>query len=84
MPWCAQSACSPAETHAVVIGAGVSGLQTARALLKAGVNVTVLEMGVDVGGIWYKNYPGFGLQGAPSSIPHDRLEAIDTSTHHVV
>jgi phytoene dehydrogenase-like protein len=47
----------------VVIGAGVAGLQTARALSKAGMSVLVLEQSRDLGGVWARGYSGFGLQG---------------------
>jgi phytoene dehydrogenase-like protein len=47
----------------VVIGAGVAGLQTARALTKAGLSVLVLEQGHHLGGVWARGYSGFGLQG---------------------
>ncbi len=45
--------------HAIVIGAGMSGLLAAFRLLQAGVAVTVLEANADVGGTWLLNrYPG--------------------------
>jgi heterodisulfide reductase subunit A-like polyferredoxin len=44
----------------VVVGAGVSGLQAARALLKKGYRVTVLEQSQDIGGVWSRNYTGAG------------------------
>ena len=49
----------------VVVGAGVAGLQTARAFLKRGFDVLVLEQSDDVGGLWAKRYHGssFGVQG---------------------
>jgi dimethylaniline monooxygenase (N-oxide forming) len=51
------------QTTAIVVGAGVAGLQTARALLKHGFSVTVLEQSGEVGGVWSRNYAHFGLQG---------------------
>ena len=46
-----------------VIGAGVAGLQAARHLIAAGFKVIVLEASDDVGGVWRKNYAGYGVQG---------------------
>ena len=53
----------------VVIGAGFGGIGAARALLRAGITeVTVLERGDDVGGVWRDNtYPGAACD-APSPI----------------
>lgn len=47
----------------LIVGAGVSGLQCARQFLKLGCNVLVLELNEDLGGVWLRNYSGFGLQG---------------------
>ena len=47
----------------LVIGAGVAGLQTTRALLRAGHAVVVLEEAQTYGGVWSKNYQGYALQG---------------------
>ncbi|MEV6616381.1 NAD(P)-binding domain-containing protein [Streptomyces sp. NPDC051051] len=44
-----------------VIGAGLSGLATARALKTAGVDFVCLEKSADVGGIWRR--PGAGERG---------------------
>ncbi|GIL74872.1 hypothetical protein Vretimale_2450 [Volvox reticuliferus] len=46
----------------LVVGAGVAGLQTARALLKRGFKVLVIDQSEDVGGVWIRNYQGYGLQ----------------------
>ncbi|GFR51886.1 hypothetical protein Agub_g14365, partial [Astrephomene gubernaculifera] len=46
----------------VIVGAGVAGLQTARQFLRLGCAVTVLESNDDVGGVWLRNYFGYGLQ----------------------
>jgi cation diffusion facilitator CzcD-associated flavoprotein CzcO len=53
----------------IVIGAGFGGLGAARDLLRAGItDVTVLERGDDVGGVWRDNtYPGAACD-APSPI----------------
>ncbi len=42
---------------ALVVGAGVGGCQAARALLRAGYDVLVLEQGPGVGGVW-RRYAG--------------------------
>lgn len=47
----------------IVIGAGVSGLQAARSMLTAGVEVQVLEQQQDVGGIWLKRANSYGCSG---------------------
>jgi cation diffusion facilitator CzcD-associated flavoprotein CzcO len=49
----------------VVVGSGIAGLQTVRALLKRGLNVLALEQQTDIGGVWTREYPGFGVQGEP-------------------
>ena len=45
-----------------IIGAGVAGLQTARALQKIGKEVVIFEKSDNVGGVWRENYADFGLQ----------------------
>jgi 4-hydroxyacetophenone monooxygenase len=56
---------STAGFHAIVIGAGISGLVMAFRLQRAGVPFTVLERGNDVGGVWRDNrYPGAGVDTA--------------------
>lgn len=50
------------EQHAVIIGAGVSGIAAAIRLLERGARVTLLEKNPDVGGTWWENrYPGCRL-----------------------
>ncbi|TSE02023.1 NAD(P)/FAD-dependent oxidoreductase [Skermania sp. ID1734] len=51
---------SKREPRVVIIGAGVAGIATAVTLQKAGFSdVTILEKGSDVGGVWHWNrYPG--------------------------
>lgn len=48
------------EPKVVIIGAGVAGIATAATLREAGfTDLTVLEKGTDVGGVWHWNrYPG--------------------------
>jgi cation diffusion facilitator CzcD-associated flavoprotein CzcO len=53
----------------IVIGAGVSGVVTARILLDEGVNVTVLEKTDMIAGVWAENYVGFGIQ-TPCALYH--------------
>lgn len=50
-----------------IVGAGVAGLQQARALQKRGIAFTVYEAADDIGGVWRSNYAGFGAQGAQLS-----------------
>lgn len=48
--------------HAIIIGAGVSGIAAAIRLLERGARVTLLEKNPDVGGTWWENrYPGCRL-----------------------
>ncbi|GIL77224.1 hypothetical protein Vretifemale_6714 [Volvox reticuliferus] len=46
----------------LVVGAGVAGLQAARQMLKLGAQVLILEANDEIGGVWIRNYIGFGLQ----------------------
>lgn len=57
------------EPRVLVIGAGVAGITTAYVLREAGfTDVTVLEKGSDVGGVWHWNrYPGLTCD-VPSQI----------------
>jgi len=52
---------------AVVIGAGVAGLQAVRALTRVGVKVMCFERHSDIGGVWFDNYVDAGLQTAVSN-----------------
>ena len=45
-----------------VLGAGVSGLQTVRALRAKGFDVTAFEATPTVGGLWRQNYLSYGVQ----------------------
>lgn len=57
------------EPRVIVIGAGVAGITTAYVLRERGfTDITVLEKGSDVGGVWYWNhYPGLRCD-VPSQI----------------
>jgi cation diffusion facilitator CzcD-associated flavoprotein CzcO len=62
-PYAAEPAPRPARSdlvEVVMIGAGVSGVQTSVELRKAGVNdFLVIDQAADFGGVWYWNrYPG--------------------------
>src|SRR5207237_97776 len=48
--------------RAAIVGAGASGLATARALLAQGIDVTVFERRPSVGGVWADGYVDFGVQ----------------------
>lgn len=54
----------PHERRAAVIGAGLAGLQSARALLARGGigSVVIFEREAEVGGVWRSNYFGYGAQ----------------------
>jgi dimethylaniline monooxygenase (N-oxide forming) len=45
-----------------IVGAGVSGLATARILLKQGFDCTVFERRSTLGGVWADGYLNFGVQ----------------------
>ena len=50
---------APSSVTAAVIGAGASGIAALRALLEAGVEATVFELGDHAGGLWvYENSNG--------------------------
>lgn len=53
----------------VVVGAGAAGLQCARALLRTGLSVTVLEQADGLGGFWAKNY--YGCVSQVPSVYHE-------------
>ncbi|MCV7194009.1 flavin-containing monooxygenase [Mycolicibacterium brumae] len=57
------------DPRVVIIGAGVAGISTAHVLRERGFgNITVLEKGSDVGGVWHWNhYPGLTCD-VPSQI----------------
>ena len=43
--------------NACIIGAGVSGVVSAKHLLAAGIDVTIYERSSGYGGVWYKAFP---------------------------
>jgi cation diffusion facilitator CzcD-associated flavoprotein CzcO len=45
-----------------IIGAGVAGIQVAAHLQHAGISVKLFDKSEEVGGVWRKNYSGYGLQ----------------------
>ena len=45
-----------------IIGGGASGLITAKVLQQQGYTVQILEKRDHIGGVWYNNYEGAGLQ----------------------
>lgn len=47
--------------HIGIIGAGISGLATAKAFLEKGYRVTVLEKAADLGGVWEKSRSYLGV-----------------------
>ncbi|UWQ27826.1 NAD(P)/FAD-dependent oxidoreductase [Leisingera sp. M523] len=57
---------------AAIIGAGVSGLATAKNLSKKGVSCTIYDRSSQLGGVWADGYHGFGVQ-----IPKDLYEFPD-------
>lgn len=57
---------------AAIIGAGISGLATAKALTKKGVQCTIYDRNPKLGGVWADGYHGFGVQ-----IPKDLYQFPD-------
>lgn len=45
-----------------IVGAGVAGLSTAKALLAQGLDCTVFERRSHLGGVWAEGYANFGVQ----------------------
>ena len=48
--------------HVAIIGAGVAGLATAKALQAEGLDCTVFECAERLGGVWADGYSNFGVQ----------------------
>lgn len=52
----------PGGLHALIVGAGVSGICAAIRFQKAGIPFTIIEKNPRFGGTWYENaYPGCGV-----------------------
>ena len=49
------------KVDVVVIGAGISGIVTAKCLLEAGLSVVVLERTGEVGGLWTFRENDYGV-----------------------
>lgn len=74
----------PEGFHAIVIGAGVSGLCAAYSLLRAGVPFTVIERSATVGGVWRENrYPGAGVD-SPNHLYSFSFAPYDWSQYFVL
>ncbi|MEW2915339.1 NAD(P)/FAD-dependent oxidoreductase [Leisingera sp. JC11] len=58
--------------NAVIIGAGISGLTTAKNLSRIGISCTIYDRNPKLGGVWADGYHGFGVQ-----IPKDLYEFPD-------
>ena len=53
----------PSIPHRIgIIGGGISGCITAKTLSQQGYSVEILDKNPSVGGLWYSNYDGAGLQ----------------------
>ena len=51
----------PVKVDAVVVGAGISGIVTAKCLTDAGLSVIVLERTEEVGGLWKFRENDYGV-----------------------
>jgi dimethylaniline monooxygenase (N-oxide forming) len=47
---------------AAIIGAGISGLAAAKCLSQKGIECTIYDRNVVLGGVWADGYHGFGVQ----------------------
>ncbi len=67
-----------------IIGAGVSGIVTARVLTDAGIEVTVFEQRADVGGVWSASraYPGISTQDDRRSYAFSDMPFPDAGPAH--
>ena len=48
--------------NVAIIGTGVAGLSTAKALLNEGIDCTLFERNANLGGVWADGYYSFGVQ----------------------
>ena len=53
--------CPMEAVDMVIVGAGMSGLVTAKIALDAGLGVVVLEKSDHVGGVWHYEDKGYGV-----------------------
>ena len=57
--WALSQVKNPSQKTCAIIGAGASGICLAKYLLEVGLNVTVFEIGTQIGGMWvYENDSG--------------------------
>jgi dimethylaniline monooxygenase (N-oxide forming) len=73
------SSAAPHETVAV-LGAGVSGLQSVRALRSKGFDVTAYDSNPQVGGLWRENYLSYGVQVPKQLYEFPDLEFTEVKT----
>lgn len=67
-----------------IIGGGVAGLQSLKALRRIpGVSAVVFEAGTDVGGVWHDNYANAGLQVPKSLYEFPDYEMKGYASSHV-
>ena len=68
-----------------VVGAGVSGLQSIRALRAKGFDVTSFDPNPNIGGLWRENYLSYGIQVPKQlfefpDLPFDEVKKGDYAT----
>jgi dimethylaniline monooxygenase (N-oxide forming) len=73
------SSAAPRERVAV-LGAGVSGLQSVRALRSKGFDVTAYDSNPQVGGLWRENYLSYGVQVPKQLYEFPDLEFTEVKT----
>ena len=58
-----------------IIGAGISGIASAKEAIKNGYNVQLFEKNESIGGVWYsKSYPGCRIQTSKESYKYSDIE----------
>ena len=60
------------DAHVAIIGGGIAGVATCKALSVRGIACTVFDSQPRVGGLWVANYPGADVQA-----PHSQYEYAD-------